>query len=329
MQQGVVQWSRPCNCPIGLSLLYKSPTTVRLQPPGVVVKLNSLAEKEEEEVTARDRRRLRNERRQSGEGINWRERVEERLIQKPKKRYTSWTEELNLDNLALLGPQWWGVRVSRASGQETADVLARLLARSYPDIEFKLYNPSVEEKRKLKNGSYSVKARPIFPGCVFLHCVLNKELHDFIREINGVGGFIGSKVGNTKRQINKPRPVSDDDMEAMFTEAKEEQLKADQAFLEMEAASDQSKNEVFAVVEPTKEPKPSSKSSVPSISKKGKRKLPTPGSTVKVVSGAFADFPGVLRKLDRKNGKASVGFTLLGKETIVEVDIEQIEVENE
>jgi len=26
---------------------------------------------------------------------------------------------------------------------------------------------------------------------------MNKELHDFIREYDGVGGFIGSQVGNT------------------------------------------------------------------------------------------------------------------------------------
>lgn len=335
MRQGLVQWRSPCNyqfLPIGLSL--QAPTVKfpsKFKPSGVVVscaiKLSCL-EKEEEEVdkklgednlSARDRRRLRNERRLNSEGINWRERVEERLIQKPKKRYASWTEELNLDNLALSGPQWWAVRVSRVSGQETADRLARLLARSYPDIEFKLYNPAVEEKRKLKNGSYSVKSKPIFPGCVFLQCVLNKDLHDFIKEIDGVGGFIGSKVGNTKRQINKPRPVSEEDMEVMFTQAKEEQLKADQAFLEMEGASED-------VVETIKEPKPKRRSPT---SKKGKPKLPTAGSTVRVVAGAFADFPGILKKIDRKNGKATVGFTLLGKETIADFDIEQIKAEDE
>lgn len=52
-------------------------------------------------------------------------------------------------------------------------------------------------KRKLKSGSYVVKPKPLFPGCAFLHCVLNKELHDFVRECEGIGGFLGSKVGNT------------------------------------------------------------------------------------------------------------------------------------
>lgn len=64
--------------------------------------------------------------------------MEERLLKKPKKRYTSWTEELNLDNLALLGPQWWVVRVSRVSGQETAERMARSLARNFPNVDFKV-----------------------------------------------------------------------------------------------------------------------------------------------------------------------------------------------
>lgn len=93
-----------------------------------------------EKLSARERRQLRNERRESKAEVtpNWREQVEERLLKKPKKRYASWTEELNLDNLALLGPQWWIVRVSRVSGQDTAERLARSLARNYPDIDFKV-----------------------------------------------------------------------------------------------------------------------------------------------------------------------------------------------
>lgn len=71
-------------------------------------------------------------------GTNWREEVEERLLKKPKKRYASWTEELNLDTLANLGPQWWVVRVSRVRGQETAELIARLLARNFPHVPFKV-----------------------------------------------------------------------------------------------------------------------------------------------------------------------------------------------
>ncbi|XVE61995.1 hypothetical protein DITRI_Ditri06bG0083000 [Diplodiscus trichospermus] len=235
MKQGLLLWS-PCHLfpPSFHSLSLKIRTAKHApQVPPISASLDSIdTQVQQQQLSARERRQLRNERRESKAGYNWREEVEERLIKKPKKRYVSWTEELNLDNLAHLGPQWWVVRVSRVRGLETAEVMARSLARNFPDVEFKMYTPAVQEKKRLKNGSISIKPKPLFPGCVFLRCVLNKEIHDFIRECDGVGGFVGSKVGNTKRQINKPRPVSVDDMEAIFRQAKEEQKKADQAFEE-------------------------------------------------------------------------------------------------
>lgn len=64
-------------------------------------------------------------------------------------------------------------------------------------VGLQMYTPAVQEKKRLKNGTISIKPKPLFPGCVFLRCVLNKEIHDFVRECDGVGGFVGSKVGNT------------------------------------------------------------------------------------------------------------------------------------
>ena len=62
---------------------------------------------------------------------------------------------------------------------------------------FQVYFPAVKVKNKLKNGTYKVKPKPLFPGCTFLYCILNKEIHDFVRECDGIGGFIGAKVGNS------------------------------------------------------------------------------------------------------------------------------------
>ncbi|GKC01978.1 hypothetical protein Tco_0993588 [Tanacetum coccineum] len=56
----------------------------------------------------------------------------------------------------------------------------------------------------------------------------NKQKED----CEGVGGFIGLMVGNTKKQINKPRPTSETDIEAIFQEVKEKQEASDKAFEE-------------------------------------------------------------------------------------------------
>lgn len=262
-------------------------------------------------------------------------------MKKPKKRYKSWTDELNLDNLADLGPQWWVIRVARIRALETAETIARLLAKNFPDIDFKVYAPAVHVKRKLKNGSYSVKPKPLFPGCVFLRCVMNKDIHDFIRECEGVGGFVGSKVGNTKRQINKPRPVSVVDMEAIFRQAKEEQEKTDQAFEEdqkegnlnsgmLSVDSNLDPNDDTKSVTESKPKRVSRKASDPvtnGSSRAKNYKLPVLGSTVRVVSGTFAEFVGSLKKVNRKTGKATVGFTLFGKESLVDLDVNDVVAE--
>ncbi|XP_051130332.1 uncharacterized protein LOC127250901 [Andrographis paniculata] len=317
MKQGFLSW-RNCSYPTPLSFPFSTTPNLHF-PKSKLPRITATAQNSVEEAPApmsgRERRQMRNERRESKAGYNWREDVEMRLIKKPKKRYSKWTEELNLDYLALPGPQWWVVRVSRVSGQETAERMARAMARTFPAMDFKVYIPSIQIRRKLKNGTISVKPKPLFPGCVFLRCVMNKELHDFIRECDGVGGFVGSKVGNTKRQINKPRPVDEVDIEAIFKQAKEEQEKADQAFkeaLQQEEALDSMKAKLES----------------PVVSKKGSRKSAKhslkPGSTIQVASGAFAGISGTLKKLDKKTGLATVEFTLFGKETLADIDAKEI-----
>ncbi|GMH10202.1 hypothetical protein Nepgr_012043 [Nepenthes gracilis] len=330
MKQAFLQWQWSPRTYILSSIPSPLPFIIPKFKP---VALNSAAlssSVEEENLTAKERRKLRNERRES-KTVNWREEVEERLIEKPKKRYASWTEELNLDNLADLGPQWWVVRLSRVAVPEFAERLAHLLARNYPEIEFKVYIPAVLEKRKLKNGSYTVKSKPLFPRCVFLRCVLNKEIHDFMRECDGVGGFVGSKVGNTKRQITRPKPVSEFDMEEIFQQAKAKQEKADQDELERrvndsERLSLDTQSDINSIAEAVEVSKKNGRSK---NALNGRNKKLRPGSTVRVLSGAFAHFSGILKKLDCKNGKATVEFALFGKETIADLDIHEIVVETE
>ncbi|KAJ9180626.1 hypothetical protein P3X46_008843 [Hevea brasiliensis] len=337
MKQGLLLWS-PCHralSPSSLPSISLPILRTKRASSSITATLDS-TNNQIHELTARERRQLRHERRESKAGYNWREEVEERLIKKPKKKRTSGSEDLNLDNLADLGPQWWVVRVSRVRGDETAELIARLLARKYPEMEFKVYAPSVKVKTKLKNGTYSVKPKLIFPGCVFLWCVLNKELHDFIRECDGVGGFVGSRVGNMKRQINRPRPVSVEDMEEIFQQAKEEQEKSDQAFTEQQLGEEVMNsgkivgNDIAKSVTDSKPTGGSTKISdhlVNGSPRKKTSKRLTAGSTVRVISGTFAEFEGSLTKINRKTGKATVGFTLFGKETLVDLGLHEIVAE--
>lgn len=129
MNQGLLQWRSHC-------LLFSSIPLSSIPRTRLTISANN-TQQQEQELSAREKRQLRNERRASN-STNWREQVEERLIKKPKKRFATWTEELNLDTLAKLGPQWWVVRVGRIRTVDTAELLARLLARNFPEIDFQV-----------------------------------------------------------------------------------------------------------------------------------------------------------------------------------------------
>lgn len=82
----------------------------------------------------------------------------------------------------------------------------------------------------------------------------------------------------------------------MFREAKEEQEKVDQAFLEEQGSVLELENlNSETDSKPKKQPRKSA-------SAKG-NKLPSTGSTVRIISGTFAEFEGNLQKLNRKTGK--------------------------
>lgn len=102
----------------------------------------------------------------------------------------------------------------------------------------------------------------------------------------------------SKRQINKPKPVSEADMEAIFKEAKEEQVRHDQAFLEKEQEQASNSGALETDLDTN---------GTTAIKHKGRPKkavnTSSPGSTVRVASGTFAEFEGSLKKLNRKSGK--------------------------
>lgn len=124
----------------------------------------------------------------------------------------------------------------------------------------------------------------------------------------------------SKRQINKPRPVDDSDLEAIFKQAKEEQEKADSEFDEGERAEEEaslalqkalaSNSDGTETVESLAETKPERaprKATLATETKAKKKKLAA-GSTVRVLSGTFAEFVGNLKKLNRKTAKVLTSF---------------------
>ncbi|KAK3145618.1 hypothetical protein QOZ80_3BG0255230 [Eleusine coracana subsp. coracana] len=284
------------------------------------------------ELTARERRQQRRERREL-RATDWKEEVQDRLIHEPARRRKkppkrTWREELNLDLLAELGPQWWLVRVSMAPGTDYVDLLTKAISRRFSEVPFKIYNPSIQVKRRLKSGSISVKSKPLHPGLVFLHCTLNKELHDFIRDTEGCYGFIGATVGSIKRQIKKPKPIPLEEIESIIKEEKEEQERVDREFEEMDNMGN-----VESLSKPVEDSELMLMNKIKKQFKKSPAKSSTshshsafiPGASIHVLLGPFTGFTGSLLEVNRKNKKATAQLSLFGKESFVDLDFDQIE----
>nr|CAB3497617.1 unnamed protein product [Digitaria exilis] len=128
----------PCRSSLAAAAAALAPSS----PLPVSVSLSSSASADGGgELTARERRLQRRERREL-RATDWKEEVQDRLIHEPARRRKkppkrSWREELNLDLLAELGPQWWLVRVSMAPGTDYVDLLTKAIARRFPEVTFK------------------------------------------------------------------------------------------------------------------------------------------------------------------------------------------------
>jgi transcription antitermination factor NusG len=57
--------------------------------------------------------------------------------------------------------------------------------------------PSVPRRKVLKDGRYSDARQRLYPGCLLVQCVLNREVYNFIRSVPGVWDFFGTRA-NTR-----------------------------------------------------------------------------------------------------------------------------------
>jgi transcription antitermination factor NusG len=62
---------------------------------------------------------------------------------------------------------------------------------------YQVLSPSIPARRKLKDGRFSDARQRLYPGCLLVRCVLNREVYDAIRSIYQVRDFFGTKA-NTR-----------------------------------------------------------------------------------------------------------------------------------
>ncbi|CAA7055460.1 unnamed protein product [Microthlaspi erraticum] len=191
---------------------------------------------------------------------------------------------------------------SSKRGQDSVQVLARALAvaRPFPEMESTVYAPAVQVKRKLKNGSLSVKPKPGFPWLHFHRiCIEQRDPSEIVRE---------SEVSYHRFKSWKHVSIRTLSLSLSLKQAKEEQEKAGREFDELQRAEEEEE----ASLASQKLLLASDSENVASLAATETKEKLAAGSTVRLLSLTFAEFVGNLKKLNRKTAKATVGFTLFG-----------------
>lgn len=307
-----MSWALYCN---SLSCCYLShillpptvPSTLERRPrPAIGISVSaSVALSNEDSLSARERRKQRNERReqlQAGK-TPWRDEVENKVMEKKKPPPKGLKHQLDMSRLTAKGLQWWIVFVPSRSEDEMAENIAEAYSKSFPDNEFEVFIPRVPSKRRMKDGSFSASKQKLHSGCVFVRTVMTRQVYNLIRKVPRCRGFYGSKVGFLE-QFVMPTPVATADMDAMFKKIKEEE--DDLSKLKEQARLDR---KATGAVEHTTE----------------ENHLFTVGSTIKVNRGPYANFEGYIIKLPNEDGKVRASLVVFGNSIEVELNLEDIE----
>lgn len=149
-------------------------------------------------LSAKERRKQRNERREELKDLkgSWRDEVETKLDVK-KKAPKGWEEILDINQLTTKGMQWWMIAVPKNGEQRVADHIELVFQGLFPKAELQILLPSVPRRKVLKDGRYSDARQRLYPGCLLVQCVLNREVYNFIRSVPGVWDFFGTRA-NTR-----------------------------------------------------------------------------------------------------------------------------------
>lgn len=174
--------------------------------------------KSAKQLTPKERRKLRNERREAlkEEKGNWKEEVENKLDVK-KKPPKGWEEILDINRLASKGYVWYMVSVPKKAEHVATEQLDILFAERFPGMKYEALAPSIPALRKLKSGRYSEARQRLCPGCLLIRCVMNREVYNVIRSNPRIYDFFGTKAqGTSVSNMIIPAAVSIIEVDELF-----------------------------------------------------------------------------------------------------------------
>ncbi|EFJ19834.1 hypothetical protein SELMODRAFT_418636 [Selaginella moellendorffii] len=283
---------------------------------------------EHTDLTGRERRRQKNERRlelaASRKLPKPEEEEKKKMDQRRKKK-----SDPSLANLAKMGMQWYTLRVFTNNEAESMEALRSTLEAEFPDAKFegvvngfllprcKVWSPIIPTESVVRGKSrFAMKA--MLRGHIFLRCVLEAPVYRHVMNERSVFCFVGAfpykmKAGYDTKMMKGgypdahiPAPVPSYQIEALREEAatREREFKLEQQ--KKKASEDQVLLEVKEVDDLEQ--------------RQGHLRV---GDMVAVISGAYQNFQGTILEF-LPAGKVKIVLPVFGTDTEIEVDMDAL-----
>ncbi len=193
----------------------------------------------------------------------------------------------NTDTLEKGKRHWYVIHTySGYENKVSANLERKVHSLGMEDKIFHIMIPMENELVSDDNGKKRVVARKVFPGYVLVEMIVDDRTWYIVRNTPGVTGFVGP-------DNKQPVPLSDEEV---------------QRILAAKFISDQEQGD-------------------------GEENLPKPRpqinlqlqQRVRLKTGPFANFEGVVAEIDQERGKLKVLVDMFGRETPVDIDYTQVE----
>ena len=193
----------------------------------------------------------------------------------------------NTDTLEKGKRHWYVIHTySGYENKVSANLERKVHSLGMEDKIFHIMIPMENELVSDDDGKKRVVARKVFPGYVLVEMIVDDRTWYIVRNTPGVTGFVGP-------DNKQPVPLSDEEV---------------QRILAAKFISDQEQGD-------------------------GEENLPKPRpqinlqlqQRVRLKTGPFANFEGVVAEIDQERGKLKVLVDMFGRETPVDIDYTQVE----
>ncbi len=158
------------------------------------------------------------------------------------------------------------------------------------DKIFHIMIPMENEVVADENGNKRIVTRKVFPGYVLVEMIIDDRTWYVVRNTPGVTGFVGP-------DNKQPVPLSDEEVRRILTSSVNGQ--------ELQEEGEEETVEVRPKVKPQ-------------INLQIQQR-------VRLKTGPFSNFEGVVSAIDRERGKLKVLVDMFGRETPVDIDYTQVE----